>query len=264
MYELYSGRHARHAERTAWLEQAKHAKHDVSQNQSSSGTGEGTSSPNHPKKDGKRKGGKRASYPKDGGAVKEKKEKKGSKKRRTKSTTMAISKDKGIVARGATPNAAPPAGAIDGKKSPEGPPKPLCVVPGNEFLARMKAAGVDTSKPREQWPRQTLRKVFLELSAAAPYTLLADEVRLGAADVAHWWRRQRAFATSTAAWSVLGWLLGLGDRHLDNILMHSVMGAVVHVDFGVMFDRGAKLAVPEVVPFRLTQSFVAGLGPAGE
>jgi hypothetical protein len=28
---------------------------------------------------------------------------------------------------------------------------------------------------------------------------------------------------------------------------------LVHIDFSVCFDKGASLAVPEVVPFRLTQ-----------
>lgn len=50
----------------------------------------------------------------------------------------------------------------------------------------------------------------------------------------------------------MGYLLGLGDRHLDNILLDSRTGAVVHIDFNIIFERGRKLRVPEVVPFRLT------------
>lgn len=33
---------------------------------------------------------------------------------------------------------------------------------------------------------------------------------------------------------------------------------VVHIDFSVCFDKGASLAVPEVVPFRLTQMMQVG------
>ncbi len=51
----------------------------------------------------------------------------------------------------------------------------------------------------------------------------------------------------------MGYLLGLGDRHLDNILLHRRSAGVVHIDFNVAFDRGRALRVPEVVPFRLTQ-----------
>lgn len=33
---------------------------------------------------------------------------------------------------------------------------------------------------------------------------------------------------------------------------------LVHIDFSVCFDKGAGLAVPEVVPFRLTQMMQVG------
>lgn len=33
---------------------------------------------------------------------------------------------------------------------------------------------------------------------------------------------------------------------------------LVHIDFSVCFDKGASLAVPEVVPFRLTQMMQVG------
>ena len=46
---------------------------------------------------------------------------------------------------------------------------------------------------------------------------------------------------------------GLGDRHLDNILINLETGQVIHVDFNVCFDKGKRLSVPEKVPFRLTQ-----------
>ena len=51
----------------------------------------------------------------------------------------------------------------------------------------------------------------------------------------------------------VGHVLGLGDRHLDNILLDLASGQVVHIDFNLSFDKGALLRVPEVVPFRLTQ-----------
>ena len=50
----------------------------------------------------------------------------------------------------------------------------------------------------------------------------------------------------------VGYLLGLGDRHLDNILLDTRSGEVVHIDYNIIFDRGLQLRVPEIVPFRLT------------
>lgn len=52
----------------------------------------------------------------------------------------------------------------------------------------------------------------------------------------------------------IGWLLGVGDRHLDNILFDKLTAELVHIDYNVVFERGRQLRVPEIVPFRLTQS----------
>ncbi|KAJ9523632.1 hypothetical protein QJQ45_007291 [Haematococcus lacustris] len=60
-----------------------------------------------------------------------------------------------------------------------------------------------------------------------------------------------------------GHMLGLGDRHGENIMIDQVSGETVHVDFGCLFDRGLTLEVPEKVPFRLTQNVVDSFGVAG-
>lgn len=52
----------------------------------------------------------------------------------------------------------------------------------------------------------------------------------------------------------MGYLLGLGDRHLDNILLDKHTGSVVHIDYNIVFDMGQQLRVPEIVPFRLTHT----------
>ena len=62
---------------------------------------------------------------------------------------------------------------------------------------------------------------------------------------------------------MLGHIVGLGDRHGENILMDAMTGDVVHVDFSCLFDKGLELEKPEVVPFRLTQNMVDGLGVLG-
>ena len=60
------------------------------------------------------------------------------------------------------------------------------------------------------------------------------------------------YALSAATSSILGYLLGLGDRHLDNLLLDKACGQIVHIDYSVCFDKGLGLRVPEVVPFRMT------------
>ncbi|KAF9601547.1 hypothetical protein IFM89_020375 [Coptis chinensis] len=80
---------------------------------------------------------------------------------------------------------------------------------------------------------------------------------------AAWFRARIAYAHTTAVWSMVGHIVGLGDRHGENILFDSTTGDCVHVDFSCLFDRGLQLEKPELVPFRLTQNMIDGLGITG-
>lgn len=79
-------------------------------------------------------------------------------------------------------------------------------------------------------------------------------------DPDEWFARRLAYTRSTAAISMLGHVLGLGDRHCHNILLDEKTGEVVHIDLGVAFEAGRVLPIPEVVPFRLTRDLVDAMG----
>ena len=59
---------------------------------------------------------------------------------------------------------------------------------------------------------------------------------------------------------MLGHVLGLGDRHCQNIMLDEQTGEVVHIDLGIAFEAGRVLPVPELVPFRLSRDVVDGMG----
>ena len=82
-------------------------------------------------------------------------------------------------------------------------------------------------------------------------------------DASEWYRARGRYIRSCAAWSMVGHIVGLGDRHGENLLMDTVSGDMLHVDFACMFDKGETLEVPERVRFRLTPNIVSALGVTG-
>jgi serine/threonine-protein kinase ATR len=82
-------------------------------------------------------------------------------------------------------------------------------------------------------------------------------------DPAAWYEARNLFSRSAAVWSSVGHVVGLGDRHGENLLLDVKSGECVHVDFDCLFDKGLTLAKPEIVPFRLTPNMVRALGPTG-
>lgn len=52
-----------------------------------------------------------------------------------------------------------------------------------------------------------------------------------------WFQMRLKYTRSVATSSIVGHVIGLGDRHLSNILMDTVSGEVVHIDLGIAFDQ---------------------------
>lgn len=70
----------------------------------------------------------------------------------------------------------------------------------------------------------------------------------------HWLERRTTYTRSLAVNSMVGHILGLGDRHPSNLLLERSTGKVVHIDFGDCFEVAMhREKFPEKVPFRLTR-----------
>merc|ERR1719510_1759048 len=78
-----------------------------------------------------------------------------------------------------------------------------------------------------------------------------------------WYMARLSYTRTTAVMSMVCYLVGLGDRHCENIMYEETNGDTLHVDLNCLFNKGAELKVPEIVPFRLTPNMVAGFGPTG-
>nr|XP_037273743.1 serine/threonine-protein kinase ATR-like [Rhipicephalus microplus] len=82
-------------------------------------------------------------------------------------------------------------------------------------------------------------------------------------DPTAWYTARQSYAQTVAVMSIVGFILGLGDRHGENILFDASCGDAVHVDFNCLFNKGETFDWPEKVPFRLTHNMVDAMGPLG-
>ncbi|KAJ3319429.1 phosphatidylinositol kinase- protein kinase tor1 [Boothiomyces sp. JEL0866] len=79
-----------------------------------------------------------------------------------------------------------------------------------------------------------------------------------------WLSRRTTFTRSLAAMSMVGYILGLGDRHPLNIMISRVTGKVIHIDFGDCFEVAMhRKHFPERIPFRLTRMLVNAMEIGG-
>jgi len=69
------------------------------------------------------------------------------------------------------------------------------------------------------------------------------------------------FIKSMAVFSIASYLIGIGDRHLENFLVDTSDGEVFGIDFGIAFGSGVQLIIPELMPFRLTQQIEGVIAP---
>ncbi|XP_076265481.1 serine/threonine-protein kinase tefu isoform X1 [Rhynchophorus ferrugineus] len=78
-----------------------------------------------------------------------------------------------------------------------------------------------------------------------------------------WYEKRKSYTNSVATTSMCGYILGIGDRHVSNILIDEHSAELIHIDFGIAFEQGKCLPTPETVPFRLTRDIVDGMGVSG-
>ncbi|VBB33194.1 unnamed protein product, partial [Acanthocheilonema viteae] len=79
-----------------------------------------------------------------------------------------------------------------------------------------------------------------------------------------WFDRRTNYTRSMACMSMVGYILGLGDRHPSNLMLDRVSGKIVHIDFGDCFEVAmTREKFPEKIPFRLTRMLIQAMEATG-
>jgi len=79
-----------------------------------------------------------------------------------------------------------------------------------------------------------------------------------------WFDRRTNFTRSLAVMSMVGYVLGLGDRHPSNLLLDRNSGKILHIDFGDCFEVAmTREKFPEKIPFRLTRMLINAMEVTG-
>jgi len=79
-----------------------------------------------------------------------------------------------------------------------------------------------------------------------------------------WFDRRTNYTRSLAVMSMVGYVLGLGDRHPSNLMLDRQSGKIVHIDFGDCFEVAmTREKFPERIPFRLTRMLINAMEITG-
>ena len=80
----------------------------------------------------------------------------------------------------------------------------------------------------------------------------------------NWLDRRSNYTRSLATMSMVGYILGLGDRHPSNLMLNRFSGKIVHIDFGDCFEVAMlRDKYPEKIPFRLTRMMIQAMEVSG-
>ena len=106
--------------------------------------------------------------------------------------------------------------------------------------------------------------VFESVIENTPGNDLAEILWHKSSNAEQWLERRTNFSRSLAVMSIVGYVLGLGDRHTNNLMFERTNGKIIHIDFGDCFEHAMiRDNFPEKIPFRLTRMFINAMEVTG-
>ncbi|KAJ2497488.1 hypothetical protein GGH96_005061 [Coemansia sp. RSA 1972] len=140
------------------------------------------------------------------------------------------------------------ASPAQGKQQPAG----LQQIFADHAKQALAKARLSSTLPPSKWPQAVAEKVYNSLRNTVPSNMLHTRLMRSAASSAHLLIKTQRLVQSIGMASAAGYVLGLGDRHLDNMLVDLNSAQLVHIDFNVCYDFGGVSQIPEQVPYRMT------------
>lgn len=132
------------------------------------------------------------------------------------------------------------------------------------YLAKaLQDEGIPKETHHKNVPIKIFRKVHKHLCEKVPIDLLEKELWCSSSVMEEFYTKRNVFARSMATNSMIGSIIGLGDRHLGNILVDFNTGEIAHIDYNACFEKGMRFRIQERVPFRLTRTLRGAMGTVG-
>ena len=130
--------------------------------------------------------------------------------------------------------------------------------PSNQYAAFVQSFRAVTNKKGEHSKR------VQEWIAKGSPNYLRDGIAAYGNSRSDWFHLREAYTHSFASVSAMGYMLGVGDRHLQNFLIDKQTGQLIAIDFGMAFGSATmQLQIPELMPLRATPQMMYALGPLG-
>lgn len=103
---------------------------------------------------------------------------------------------------------------------------------------------------------------YAAIASKIPTDVLRDALYAMSSSPECFFMLRNNFASSVATMGISNWTLGIGDRHLSNLLISKKTGKIIGIDFGMAYGMATRdLLIPELIPLRLTPQFVKVVGP---
>uniref|UniRef100_A0A1I7UJD8 non-specific serine/threonine protein kinase n=1 Tax=Caenorhabditis tropicalis TaxID=1561998 RepID=A0A1I7UJD8_9PELO len=117
--------------------------------------------------------------------------------------------------------------------------------PASKIQGKMKQVQAESTETK----RHAFREICQEYSPVFRHFFYTNF------PTSHIWRQKIIdYRQSLATWSIVCYIVGLGDRHSSNILFDQSKCTFVHIDLGMILEYSKRsLPVPEQVPFRISR-----------